>query len=399
MEENQRNNRPKVDFTVVLSFTVALFAIFSLAFFGIVSNQGTGVSYAADDTVTSGQPFTLKSEEYVISAPGTDSPAGNYETEIFYGIVDGETNHRKPIFCVQNSVQPAIDEEYVMDGTIDMDNDYRGLIYLLEAPVSAPTDTVTGEEENVRTWIRQNAIWGYLKELHTGDQYERFHDGYRYTLAQISAASITQLNKVPTGGTAEPIYSGENLAPTVASLITNALNYSKTSKIAIANNKYTIERKEGEDFYKSNLLSITATDDLLSYSVSLSGVDDAYIVDKDGKKLNLTGLTPDKQFMVVIPAEKIEEKNYTLNVTVTGTFEVSAGRYYMAKVNGATSQKVISVFDTTMTDDASLPIPFVGCPDTGMNVTQTIYFVGLIVLLCGVGIIYANAKPIEKKQQ
>lgn len=40
----------------------------------------------------------------------------------------------------------------------------------------------------------------------------------------------------------------------------------------------------------------------------------------------------------------------------------------------------------------------VGSPDTGMNAAQTIYFIGLIVLLCGVGIVYANTKPVESKQ-
>ena len=33
-----------------------------------------------------------------------------------------------------------------------------------------------------------------------------------------------------------------------------------------------------------------------------------------------------------------------------------------------------------------------------MNTAQTIYFIGLIVLLCGVGIVYANVKPVEAKQ-
>ena len=32
-------------------------------------------------------------------------------------------------------------------------------------------------------------------------------------------------------------------------------------------------------------------------------------------------------------------------------------------------------------------------PDTGMGVAQAIYFMGLILLLSGVGIVYANAKP------
>ena len=35
-------------------------------------------------------------------------------------------------------------------------------------------------------------------------------------------------------------------------------------------------------------------------------------------------------------------------------------------------------------------------PDTGMTTAQTIYFIGLIILLSGVGIIYATAKPQEQ---
>ena len=36
-------------------------------------------------------------------------------------------------------------------------------------------------------------------------------------------------------------------------------------------------------------------------------------------------------------------------------------------------------------------------PDTGVTAAQTIYFIGLIILLSGVGIIYANVKPAENK--
>ena len=36
-------------------------------------------------------------------------------------------------------------------------------------------------------------------------------------------------------------------------------------------------------------------------------------------------------------------------------------------------------------------------PDTGISAAQTVYFIGLIVLLSGVGIIYANVKPTEQK--
>ena len=61
-------------------------------------------------------------------------------------------------------------------------------------------------------------------------------------------------------------------------------------------------------------------------------------------------------------------------------------------------QKVITVTSsTTLTGDATT-MEVTGVPDTGVSSAQTIYFVGLIVLLCGVGIVYANAKPVQVKQ-
>ena len=387
-EENQQKNRPKVDFSVILSFTVALFAIFSLAFFGIVSNQGTGVSYAADD-VTGGQPFTLGQEDYVVAS----GSLGNFQTPIFYAVQGDPATNVKPIFCVENHVDPGLGDEYTLDGRFD--KDYYGLIYLLDKVVAVPTGTVTGHEENVRAWIKQTAIWTYLKEQNPSDEK---HNSYPNSLATFDTASITTLSEIDPADIDHPtvIYTGTNLAPIIKQLVVEAQNFNITPMIAIANDKIKIERKDGEDFYRSNLISIAATDDLETYSVALSGVEGAYVTDKDGNKLTATGLTSDKQFMVVIPADKIEEKEYKLNITVTGTFDIKEGHYYVA---GENKQKVISIVDSSMRDATAVEVPFIGCPDTGMNVTQTIYFVGLIVLLCGVGIIYANAKPIENKQQ
>ena len=56
----------------------------------------------------------------------------------------------------------------------------------------------------------------------------------------------------------------------------------------------------------------------------------------------------------------------------------------------------LSNYDTLSLDEyKGTDYNVVGAPDTGMSAAQTIYFIGLIVLLCGVGIVYANAKPIE----
>ena len=52
MEESQRQKKSKsvCNLSVLMSFVVAIFAIFSLAMFGITSNQATSISYAASVT-------------------------------------------------------------------------------------------------------------------------------------------------------------------------------------------------------------------------------------------------------------------------------------------------------------------------------------------------------------
>ena len=69
MEENKRQKKKRgvVDTSVVLSFVVAIFAVFSLAMAGLSMNQKSGVSYAAPTIESNG--FTLK---YEVSQTGQD---------------------------------------------------------------------------------------------------------------------------------------------------------------------------------------------------------------------------------------------------------------------------------------------------------------------------------------
>ena len=92
------------------------------------------------------------------------------------------------------------------------------------------------------------------------------------------------------------------------------------------------------------------------------------------------------------PSEKNEIPNSNLNLLNEGLFDnYLSGAVYK---NGD-HQKVVTVTGTQNYESERLSIDFMGVPDTGMSKAQTIYFIGLIVLLCGVGIIYASAKPAK----
>ena len=64
-------------------------------------------------------------------------------------------------------------------------------------------------------------------------------------------------------------------------------------------------------------------------------------------------------------------------------------------------QKVAFVGTVTQHISKGIVIPFdidVTTEDTGITAAQSVYFIGLIILLAGVGIIYANIKPREVRE-
>ena len=134
----------------------------------------------------------------------------------------------------------------------------------------------------------------------------------------------------------------------------------------------------------------------MTYDVTIKGVEGAYLVDAAGNKISATGLTADKEFWVRIPADKVGTATVSVTVEATGHFNTLTGHFYEASTGNY--QRVVTVTGTTLDVSDGGTFEIIPTPDTGMNVAQTIYFIGLIVLLCGVGIVYANAKPVEIKQ-
>ena len=90
------------------------------------------------------------------------------------------------------------------------------------------------------------------------------------------------------------------------------------------------------------------------------------------------------------------DENKVIKFRVIGSFTTYEGNYYVA----AGAQTISSVDTVTNNKDvgSEFTIDYTpDIPDTGISAAQTVYFIGLIVLLSGVGIIYANVKPTEQK--
>ena len=142
------------------------------------------------------------------------------------------------------------------------------------------------------------------------------------------------------------------------------------------------------EYYQTSSLNVSSYDNaLLSYDISaINGVNDAYVVDQDGNKISdPNNLSPSSKVYIRF---KKDSDAKTLTISAKGHFNDRIFEY-----TSSGSQKIIAFAPGDYDTGTSLDL--VGSPDTGMSTSQTIYFIGLIVLLCGVGIIYASAKPAK----
>ena len=210
--------------------------------------------------------------------------------------------------------------------------------------------------------------------------------------------NVTKLTKYNADrSSAIEVYQGEKLYTAyIKPLVDKAKNATDVAILNVSKASDEISRSEDKKFYFSALITVTGdpSSSLKNYTITLNGIDGAKAVDEDGNELTGT-VTPGTKFYVRIPAEKVTKEVQKVVVSVAGNFTTLEGKYYNAAGN---YQKVVSVKAGEKTISKGTEVEFVGTDDTGMNTVQTIYFIGLIVLLCGVGIVYANAKPVQVKQ-
>lgn len=411
-EENQQQRSKKLSLSIVLSFIVAVFAVVSLIAVGF--NQ---ISYAApiqEDSITLHKGSWGAGQEAFIRA--TDNTSVIMVPMFFADSTDPATA-TQPLFCIEHGID-ASETSYNSESTI---YDDFGLIYILNqskvlggpgivtGDLKYPDPAMSGEsltaedQKYVEMYATQIAIWLYLHEKYPASDSRHGkldvadeHGKTPYSLI----TGQTNLYTTRTPGTHNPtnrLYSGNLYNSYVKSVVEaakNATNY-KTVRAVMASD--SISKVGDDDTYQTDKISVAAepASDLVNYSVDLSGIDGAYIVDKDGnKKTALDTFAPSDIFYVRVPVNKVTKETSSVKISIVGEFQnYLGGDYYVATgsqaVVGVTSERFRVANETT--------INFLVAPDTGMSTAQTIYFIGLIVLLCGVGIIYANAKPVEEK--
>lgn len=397
--------------------TSMLMVIVAVAAF--VTAGFNNVSYAVD-------PSQL-GETFISAEPGesvASSTNGKFQVEplyVKYGSVDVQ------VYCLENSVPFVGNTSYSMSvsgGEPVRVEDY-GLLWLVangEDFLDAKFDTTDLEgnvnEETERkyyaaaqTWVMQTAIWSYQyiflnASLDNAANIVSSKNGLSSTFVSHDTLVLDDdLEKVIK------MTSGPNtvdFSSYVKDLVMEARKHlAPSGDVAFVLDSDKV--KEEGDYLIVGPVRFTSESELSSYTISITNsIKGAELIDESGKKLADTN--PAQKFYVKVPKSSVTKEGIKVNIGAAGKVSSLGGYVYEGVIPaqsstgvaysnaGSPAQKITAVQPVTFDVTAAISIPLkyeVEVPDTGMTTAHTIYFIGLVVLLCGVGIVYANVKPKE----
>lgn len=405
-EKNFENKRKGVGFSIVLSFVVAAFAIVSLIAVGF--NQ---ISYAAPVAEEKITVHFGKKDGYPLRVEGADGSGHTLYVPLMFANSDNpEDASNTPVFCIEQGID-ATDTDSAYSSQSEETFTDAGLVYILNQSKVLGGDgilpgglTYPGSSDKsgaldandaryLETYATQIAIWQYLSEQYGAG------DPKHGKLEENSQGDVLRGNSniyVSNGSELKVlIYSGNMYDGFIKDVVNKAKANTNIKTIQSVVSSSNISKVGDDDIYQTDKIYVQATpsSDLVNYSVDLSGLDGAYVVDKDGNtKQSTDTFAPSDYFYIRVPVNKVTDQNSTVNIVISGEFtNYVRGDFYVADGK----QSIVKATDYNPRIDNINQVNFLVAPDTGMTTAQTIYFIGLIVLLCGVGIIYANAKPVQ----
>ena len=413
--ENNNNNKSKSfikklfsnDGSVIASFVIALVGIVSLIAFGFGQ-----ISFAIPD-VESNLPDTFKTKEFNSNTDILMSDVWTtHQIDMHYAIVEQKY---VPVFCLQQSVAFCDGDAYTKGEVV---ND-AGLLYLMANlyPNRTMTPTYNIDNDNmndnnqIETWITQAAIWVYLTETATESQYNALTADDLLKIRATRAISFSRSYSIDLNPDKFTGYVKSNYTlfdgytvngMTINQLITKAetLKGKPALNLSIAKASDSISVTSDEKYYQTDLISVSGnvSDSSIGsfngYKLTINNAPEGtLIVNENGEEIkDLTNMAAGTKFYVRIPVNKVTEETKKVSISVEGSFKSYTGNRYVAE--GCQTITSVKTVNNNISQPLDIEINYTpDVPDTGMSTAQSIYFIGLIVLLSGIGIIYANVKP------
>lgn len=391
----EKSRKLVIDFSVVFSFVIAVFSILSLSLFGIINSQGSRISYAEGLTMDPHQlPLYPAWDNDGQVMTNVKVYNGDQEVAFDVPLYLSDKNYWNAFFNLERSAIQGASLSQAITYTSKPFSEFsnfpqllyviknsraygEGNTYIDDSIISSGNKSVVEE-----AWVTQLIIWDSLGKL-TSDE----------------IAKLKTVNKIrtfyagSTSGFDLVLKDGKNFYDDVILPVVNQANTSKssfTNILSISKAEGNVTKTSDGRYYQSPLITVTGKEGFgFNYYVINSDNDNVSFVDESGNTISST-VEPGSKFYVRIPVDKVTSAT-NITIGVQAYFNDLPALIYGADGKPDTiSPDCKSSILSTNTD-----LEFVPAPSTGMSKTQMIYFIGLVVLLCGVGIVYANTKTTE----
>lgn len=376
---------------------IVVAVVFTIGLIGFGINQ---ISFAAEEQGVNALGETVSKREIVgaiFEVNGNVIKDNIMPFSGFYTISD------EALIGIEYDAFDAVGQNYVKK----LEVDDPGLVYLINnvyPKKEIANKTYMSLPNDVQLWLSQAAVWTYLYEI--GDVKNKTVD---------FAVDIRNVNSLSyNDGSSKSLIVGcitgtDTLFDLYGlnALISKAKEYHKKEyvKLDITKNSNNTSITKDDKYYQTDLISIlSGTNDLVrefkGYSIDLSKAPvGTILVDEAGQQYeDTTNMSPTAKFYVRVPVDKITNENKQVQLSITGNFSVIGAYTY----ESADYQKVVRVENINKLVNKSLDVNINNISevlDAGMSVVQTLYFIGLILLLSGIGIVYVNIEKKDNKKK
>lgn len=260
-----------------------------------------------------------------------------------------------------------------------------------QAPVAADSSFNAISKTMVNTWITQMAIWGYQGSISSSElnngllAYKAFSGDRTLEYELFSDAAFT------SGLSAKALWDTYVVSEINGAKELNAKSpYDATMTMKVDGDWTKIN---GTNSVKSGLISTSiSSGNTGTYSLTFDNAPQGTkVYTEDGKEVTDLKSIPvsSKIYLVVPKSDKKEDYKFSVNASSTLTYD--AAYQYVDKVGGHQP----SILVGPESKDLSASIEMTLAPDTALSVSNSIYFLGFLILISGVFVIYANVKTKE----
>lgn len=301
-------------------------------------------------------------------------------------VTDYHTSTGDKIFCIDRMTEYGPGETYTKSGeTVDY-----GIVYIIthaQDYYNNKFDRKGSNPELEASWFTQVAIWKY-------------QNANNFTSISMVQPSIVE-EGIRTDAGDYYIYSNNAvlLWKLADNLVSEAKNHASIDPSSFNNLTFSYDGNHTVDkenkTIRTSIISIQNSNEVAYFSLDLSKAPSGTkVYNESGSEItDLTNIPGTTRFYLIVPISNADNYTFDFNISATAGYTYYNGYKY---TNGA-KQPVVLVTNDTKSIMASLKVEGSHVEDTASSISKVMYISGLFILLCGVGVIYANVKPRKQK--